>query len=45
MTFSKTIDLSIQLFWWVLASFSPIIATIAATISMQEVDPVKITGD
>ena len=45
MTVSKTIDLSIQLFWWVLASFSPIIATIAATIAMQEVDPVKITED
>ena len=45
MTASKTIDLSIQLFWWILASFSPIIATIAATIAMQEVDPVqKIEG-
>ena len=45
MTVSKTIDLSIQLFWWVLASFSPIIATIAATIAMQEVDPLEMTND
>ena len=38
---SKTIELIIQLFWWILASISPIWACVAATIAMQEIDPIK----
>ncbi len=38
-TFTKTIELLLQLFWWILASVSPVLACVAATIAMQEVDP------
>ena len=38
---SKTIELIIQLFWWILASISPIWACVASTIAMQEIDPIK----